>query len=50
MECEKCNSEELEVINQEVNFKNSLYYEEPDEFWVVTFKCKKCGHVFKECV
>ena len=50
MECEKCNSKELELIKQEVEFSDSLYYEEPDEFWIVTLKCKKCGHIFTEYV
>ena len=50
MECEKCNSKELETLKQEVHFARSLYYEDPDEYWVVTLKCKDCGHKFKECI
>lgn len=50
MECEKCKSENLECLKQEMNFKASLYYDEPDEYYEVHFKCKECGYEFIECV
>ena len=48
-QCDKCKSENLELIKRENNQKLDIYYMEIEEYEVLTFKCKDCGNVVIEC-
>ena len=48
-QCDKCKSENLELIKRENNQKSDIYYMEIEEYEVLTFKCKDCGNVVIEC-
>ena len=48
-QCDKCKSENLELIKRENNQKLDIYYMEIEEYEVLTFKCKDCDNVVIEC-
>ena len=50
MECEKCKSENLELLSRhkKLNIDQYTYYE--NEYEVIKFKCLDCGYEFQECI
>ena len=47
--CDKCKSENLELIKRETKQRWDDYYTEMEYFEVLTFKCKDCGYETIEC-
>lgn len=50
MECEKCNSENLVVLNTETGLRVNVHTHEQYEETTIYFKCNDCGCEFTELV
>ncbi|HCL4479924.1 TPA: hypothetical protein N2D99_001991 [Clostridium botulinum] len=50
MECELCESKEIELIKEEKDAKLNIHVGDYEEFSTLYLKCRKCGHEFTECV
>ena len=48
MECEKCRSKELDDKIIDTDYRYSDYFEEYIKEDTVEFKCRNCGHKWKE--
>lgn len=49
MECDKCKSENLEVLSRYKGLYISPYTFYEEEYEVIKFKCLDCGYEFEEC-
>ncbi|EMH2709966.1 TPA: hypothetical protein ACSVPQ_004247 [Clostridioides difficile] len=50
MECEKCNSENIEVIEQKEGLVLNPYICDYEYTCTLVIKCKDCGHQFEDCI
>ena len=48
MECENCNSEVLEHVIINTNYRHNEYFDEYLKEDTVSFKCKECGYEWLE--